>query len=112
MAKSIKKKTNEQNQVAILYSPGYGAGWSTWNQKHPEIIFSPDFVQWVLDGKPGGELAAETMANNLFGSETIYVGGAEQLEIKWLNVDTLFKVIEYDGYESIELEQNQNWITA
>lgn len=42
------KVYNEQGEVAVLYSPGYGAGWSTWNPH--DCLFTPEIVQLVLEG--------------------------------------------------------------
>ena len=36
-------------KVAVLYSPGYGSGWYTWNQEFPELIFSPAIVKMVIE---------------------------------------------------------------
>ena len=33
------KKLERNGKIAILYSPEYGAGWSTWNN-HEELIFN------------------------------------------------------------------------
>ena len=34
----IMKKVIENGQVAVIYSPGFGAGWYTWNQgRFPEL---------------------------------------------------------------------------
>ena len=38
-------------EVAVLYSPGYGAGWSTWAEgsEREQLLYDPDIVQLVLD---------------------------------------------------------------
>ena len=39
-------------KVAVLYSPGYGAGWSTWGSEHKEILlFHPRLVEAVEKGE-------------------------------------------------------------
>jgi hypothetical protein len=37
--------------VAVLYSPGFGAGWYSWNSEHPEILFDPALVELVEQEK-------------------------------------------------------------
>ena len=34
-------------KIAVLVSPGYGAGWYSWNKSHPECLFDPEVVAWV-----------------------------------------------------------------
>ena len=41
------KKIIRDGKVAVLYSPGFGAGWSTWNQELPELVFNPVIVDLV-----------------------------------------------------------------
>jgi hypothetical protein len=36
----------------------------------------------------------------------------EDLKVAWIPEGTLFKINEYDGSESIELKENDNWILA
>ena len=98
---------NHHNEVAVLISPGFGAGWSTWNQDDKEtLLFHKDLVQLVLDGKnaEAGRLA-EKMTD-------AYVGGAENLEVVWLPEGTQFWVHEYDGSESLRTMDRFDWVTA
>ena len=48
------EKVIENGQVAVIYSPGFGAGWYTWNQsRFPELndgtalLFDPILVDLV-----------------------------------------------------------------
>jgi hypothetical protein len=34
------------------------------------------------------------------------------LKVEWIPEGALFKVNEYDGSESIELKENDNWLVA
>jgi hypothetical protein len=36
----------------------------------------------------------------------------KDLEVEWMPVGTEFKINEYDGAESIEYKENNNWIVA
>lgn len=106
MTKNFNKLIKD-SKVAVLYSPGFGAGWYTWNGDHPEILFDPAIAQLVLDEK-FDEL--ETFVELKYPK--IYKGGMSQLHVKWLPQGTLFKVVEYDGDESIEYKEDNEWIIA
>ena len=94
-------------KVAVLYSPGFGAGWYTWNTEYPEILFDPAIVKLVEEEK-FDELATYVELKY----PEIYKGGMESLTVAWITEGTLFKVDDYDGSESIELKENDNWIVA
>jgi len=44
------EKYIEGNKVAVLVSPGYGAGWFTWNFER-ELIFSRKIVKMIMEGR-------------------------------------------------------------
>jgi hypothetical protein len=41
------KKVIRDGKVAVLYSPGFGAGWYSWNSSVPQCLFSPEIVAMV-----------------------------------------------------------------
>lgn len=95
-------------KVAVLYSPGYGAGWSTWAHENEEaMVFDSRIVEHVLAGdfEKAGELAEKLYPGN-------YVGGAKQLDVMWLPVGTQFEITEYDGSESVEVLSEKRYLTA
>ena len=100
-------KLIEDGKVAVLYSPGFGAGWYTWNYDTPEILFDPAIVKFV-ENKKWAEL--DTYVTLKYPE--IYKGGMTDLEVEWIPEGTLFKVNEYDGSESIELKENEYWMVA
>ena len=93
--------------VAVLYSPGYGAGWFTWNTSHPEILFDPAMVE-LVEAERWDELRAYVVLKY----PDIYAGGLEDLQIEWIPEGTQFQVNEYDGNENIERRDSVDWITA
>jgi hypothetical protein len=100
-------KLHEDGKVAVLYSPGFGAGWYTWNYDHPEILFDPAIVKFVEKEK-WDELATYVELKY----PEIYTGGMRDLTIEWIPEGALFKVNEYDGSESIELKEGDHWMVA
>jgi hypothetical protein len=100
-------KLIDNGKVAVLYSPGFGAGWYTWNQTVPQILFDPAIVKFVEKAQ-WAEL--ETYVGLKYPD--IYKGGMKDLAVAWVPEGTLFKVNEYDGSESIELKEDNDWIQA
>lgn len=92
------EKVIRDGRVAVLYSPGYGAGWSTWSTGK-EMMYHPRLVEWVESGKVE---PIEQVVEGILGVDNhFYMGGAENLTIEWLPVGTHFKIDEYDGFESV-----------
>lgn len=98
------EKVIKKGKVAVLVSPGFGAGWSTWSTEHPDLVFSPKVVEMVLKGKRD-EITDEWVKENL-GYTDVYTGGAGDLEVVWLKEGTKFYIDEYDGSESIVLSES------
>lgn len=99
------KEIDGVTHVAVLYSPGYGAGWFTWNKKHKELLYNPTIVELVENKEHDKILSYVT---SMYGGD-VYVGGADQLVVKWLPEGTLFTVKEYDGNEYIETIKDIKW---
>ena len=106
----MTKFVREDGKVAVLWSPGFGAGWSTWDHvsREENICFDAEVVQWVLDGKPN---AGEFM-NATEERLKIYTGGMMNLEVRWLMPGIKFRIDEYDGSETIMWESPTYWETA
>jgi hypothetical protein len=100
-------KVVRDGRVAVLYSPGYGAGWFSWNTEYPEIIFDPGLVDLVEQGDKEKILAYV----NLKWPDA-YTGGLEDLQIEWLPAGTEFVIDETDGAEFIKIKDDVSWITA
>jgi len=105
-------KVREDGCVAVLYSPGFGAGWYTWNQSCPECVFDPDVVELVRNGASAAEI--ETFARSKWaqGEDYFFPGGADNLQIEWIREGTRFWIDEYDGSERVVTEHDQEWLTA
>ena len=101
------QKLSQDGKVAVLYSPGFGAGWYTWNYEYPEILFDPAIVKFVEKEK-FDELATYVELKY----PDIFKGGMQDLKVEWIPEGALFKVNEYDGSESIELKENDSWLVA
>lgn len=100
-------KIVRDGMVAVLYSPGWGAGWYTWNTDVPECLFDPDIARIVLGEKTGSiaDIAEEKWGTNS-KKGYFYAGGWEDLRVAWLPEGTLFRIDEYDGNESVVTQEN------
>lgn len=102
-------KIERDGMVAVLYSPGFGAGWNTWNKtEHRETLcMDSDIVQAVLDGdtSKAAEIAKQKCGN-------IFISGASQLEVEWVKKGSLFEIEEYDGSESIHIIGERDYLKA
>ena len=103
--------------VAVLFSPGFGAGWSTWNNGREwngqdlgkVLLYAPAIVEMVLAGIEDSEIASYC---DKFYDGHGYFGGADGLQVEWMPVGTEFVVHEYDGSESIRYKEKSVWSVA
>lgn len=89
------------NNVAVAYSPDYGAGWSTWNSSEyskEELCMRKEIVEFVMQKDFDG--LEKFMDENY---PEAYLGGMKDLSIRMIPVGSFFKINEYHGNESIEL---------
>jgi hypothetical protein len=101
-------KVYEGEFTKVLISPGFGAGWSTWNYDIPELLFDPVIVSMVEDGTSFETIEAYCTAKYSTG----YFGGSADLEVRLIKTGSEFIVHEYDGAESIQLKDEFKWVQA
>ena len=101
-------KVYEGEFTKVLISPGFGAGWSTWNYEIPELLFDPVIVSMVEDGTSFETIEAYCNAKYPTG----YFGGVADLEVRLVKTGTEFIVHEYDGSESIQVKDEFKWLQA
>lgn len=101
------EKLERDGNVAVLYSPGYGAGWFTWNRGHEGLLFDKDIVEAVLanDREKAIKLAESKYPD-------IYTGGGGDLAVTWVPKGSRFEVNEYDGRESVRVFGPDNGFRA
>lgn len=95
----MTEKLIRDGKVAVIYSPGFGAGWSTWAepQNKQSMVFDPVIAQMIIDKTDSDKIHA--VAAERYPNE--YLGGLDDCEVVWLPVGTVFEIDEYDGSESI-----------
>ena len=106
---NYEKYYNADGQVAILYSPGYGAGWTTWCWDHEvkeALTFDAEIVKLLLE-KKFNEI--ENYTNEKYEQCPL---GLSDLEIMWLDPETPFRIEEYDGSESVRFYNPDSYLKA
>jgi hypothetical protein len=96
------EKCIKDGKVAVLYSPGFGAGWSTWNSGDgvaEAMLFDKRIVE-LVEADKRGEITDELL-EGWYDDDYVCVLGADDLDIAWLPIGTQFRVEEYDGSEYI-----------
>ena len=93
-------KVIKDGKVAVIYSPGYGGGWYSWNCRGEKdfkwMLFHPDIVAAVQEGN---QKLVKKIANEI-DPDGSYCDIAN-LKIEWISIGHSFKIEEHDGYERI-----------
>ena len=94
------EKLERDGKIAVLYSPNFGAGWSTWNteEKYQGLLFDREIAEFVLANDLG---AAISLARKKYPGA--YIGGVGTLTVEWVPKGERFMVEEYDGAEWVTI---------
>ena len=104
-------KCIRDGKVAVLYSPGYGAGWSTWNDdKYREFLLHDEKLVDLVEFNQQDKI--EEYVKSVFPDEYVCVLGAYDLRVEWVSPGTQFRIKEYDGSESITYNYDSYWNVA
>lgn len=93
--------------MKVLISPGYGAGWSTW--EGAGLATDARLIKAFERGISALEMQ-ELCADLGYGD--VYMGGFKNLTIIEVPKGTIFRIKEYDGFESIEVFDESAWLRA
>lgn len=104
----VTRRYDEQGRVAVLVSHGWGAGWYTWHHEE-DLVYDASVVDMVLAEAANADIVAYCQAT--YGTENYY-GGVDGLAVHWVDPGVRFRIDEYDGAESLVLENNEVWLTA
>lgn len=97
----IELSYTKDKKIEILISPGYGAGWSTWNNQSINLAVDKRIIDFFK--KNGKDVEHEKLKNflNSIGYNDVYVGGWKKLVIEKISPNERFRIDEYDGSESL-----------
>lgn len=100
--------------IAVLVSHGYGAGWFTW-EGDERMLFDPVLAEMLesgdyIEGNESYLNKIEEVAKQRYPDA--YLGGLDGLCVHWVPEGLRFRIEEYDGSESLVLEDDYNWSVA
>lgn len=103
---------HDHTQYAILISPRYGAGWSTWND--PKLAYDKNVVKLWLKTKDNPYTGKVFVKNelSLLGYKDVYLGDYSNIEVIWIHEGDIWRITEYDGAESIEFLESEEYYYA
>ena len=104
----IPKLYDENGNLLVLVSPGYGAGFSTWICE--EVCYDARIVGAFIDNKSAYYVSE--LIKSLGYDTCPYMGGYLDCVVCKVPKGSLFRINEYDGSESIEIFSETNYILA
>ena len=104
-------KCIRDGKVAVLYSPGFGAGWSTWGRdEYREFLLHDEKLVELVETKQEDKIVE--YVKSVYPGEYITLLGLDDLEVEWVSSGTQFRIKEYDGSESIVYNRDDYWSVA
>src|SRR5882672_6754039 len=91
-------KAVRDGKVAVLVSPGFGVGWSTWLDDEHRLFAMFDHRLIAAFEAGGGDAVAKVVAEILGEDSGFYLGGAAQLTIEWIEQGVCFAIRERNGF--------------
>lgn len=120
----IELSYTDDGLIEILISPGYGAGWSTWNNNSINLAVDKRIIDYFKKNGTGASkkrCLLETpeykeFKNDLktflesIGYKDVYCGGWKDIVVKTVKPNCKFRIYEYDGLEElITYEEDTLW---
>ena len=97
--------------MKVLISPGYGAGWSTWN--YSGMAIDKDLIELFERGCTEDEMKLLCIKKGYGdGDFPPYMGGFSDLEVTEVPQGCQFRINEYDGHEYIDICEEGDWFYA
>lgn len=103
----VERYYNENGELGVLISVGFGAGWSTWNNEN--LAYDKRIIEKWLE-----KVTSREMSDYLesIGYGRPYMGGYNDLRLRFVPRGTMFCIHEYDGAESIETPETMGMTMA
>ena len=103
----VERYYNENGELGVLISAGFGAGWSTWNDA--DLAYDKRIIEKWLKHPTANEMRDYIEG---LGYNRPYMGGYYDLRLEFVPRGTLFCIHEYDGWESIETPETMGMTIA
>lgn len=111
----------------VLYSPGYGAGWSSWGAQGADQTrfmceYGP-FIEFLEaggkfgEGDTRGDFSNDPLVQKFLeewkarfpGTGEPYLGGLHDLSIREIGDGEKYRIHEYDGSERVVIQSEEEW---
>lgn len=129
MEKALELLESKKGYTPVIYSPSYGAGFTTWNTQlkpHDEIMIRAIIEEGIItevydDGGYDDDIEVKIDKQSLakiieklgYSTEHLYLGCCDnEFMIEFVKKGDLFRINEYDGSESIEVFNTDDYFTA
>lgn len=102
LQKDLELSYDNNGNIEILVSPGYGAGWSTWDYDYGvNLALDKRIIDFYKKyGQKASKEQLEEFLKNI-GYENVFYRGWDQVQIFTVPKNCKFKIKEYDGYEEL-----------
>lgn len=91
-------------QVAVLYRPEFGIGWSSYprDKAQQKFLALNGQLARLVEAQQWDQITPLVHARY----PDMYLGDVNKLRIRWMPVGSLFDITERDGYETINVKDN------
>lgn len=96
--------------MKVIISPEYGGGFSTWSD--PRMAVDTDIIALVEKGFSYDEIENLCKQKGYIDKDCGHIYGLDRLAIREVPEGVMFKIREYDGAESIEIFNPDEWYKA
>lgn len=111
MTKSIVMRlAGDNHTIGVVVSPRYGAGWSTWNAEIEEFLCLDALIVDAVLKKDWEAVLKRIEA--VHPNVGVYDGGLENCVVEWVPEGSLFRIDEYDGFETVVLFDETDFYRA
>ncbi len=93
--------------MKIILSPRLGSGWYSLNKNYPDCLTNPELIDMIERGVDPKLIEQKAI---LFYPKGSWF--AENLIVEDIDTGCCFRIVEFDGAESIDYSKYNDWIVA
>lgn len=107
----MERSYTADGSLEVLVSPGHGGGWSTSNCWGIDIAIDKRIIEFW---KSYPQINMKTLKRFMAacGYPDAVCDGWKTLRLKTVPKGRVFRITEYDGFETIKYFNTENWVTA
>lgn len=95
-------------RYGVLVSAGFGAGWSSWSNE--ALAYDRKVIEYWLTHKYSHlDEVKEWLAANGYPHTYVSETNWRTLQLEWVSAGAHWRIREYDGAESIEFLNPNDW---